>query len=592
LEIYKIDKGKIYLKIPFEDKEIIKQVPGRRWSSKTKLWNVSYDEDTVALVNSLLGTKISSPEIPRASKTDRAPAADLVLDNLYEHQKQSVSVARKTKYFADLSEPGTGKTLVQIELMLERDEWPVLVVCPKSIMEPVWDKQLMDINKPLSPVILNGGSAKIKKNLKQFIDIEENELPWFIFIINYEMVPLVLNVLLKIKWKSIICDESTKIKNHVAKRSRAIMKLRDQVNYRSIMTGTPAPNGMIDIYNQINWLNPQVFGDSYYAFRFRYFNSQNDLEYYLKDDYLYIKFSYGRKIVDEIKKHGTFFWDKYENAWRSKFKTDKLDDYSTKLIQMLKLIPCEIYSIKEGAFEKVSKKLSGFSIQHKKRECIDLPPLVEEIRNVEMTARQKDFYEKMKKECIIWLNENQAVTAPFVITKLMKLRQIASGFVYLDEKTYPISSNNPKDAVMLEILEQIGDEKCIIFAHFNRTMVHIHEKLYKTYKEKVTSFYGSDKPIALKKFEDEAQILIANPASAGHGLNLQHCSNIIYYENDWNLENYEQSWQRIERIGQKNKMTVYHIITKDTIENYIYKKLKTKQDINKSLDINELKGAL
>ncbi len=525
-DIHLIQGNKVYLKVPYDEKEVIKQVPGRRWHKKTKLWSVPYDEDTVEIINSLLGTKIAAPKITRMLISNRTTAKNLILDNLYEHQKRSVMMGRITKYFADLSEPGTGKTLVQIELMLERDEWPVLVVCPKSIMEPVWQKQLYEIDIEFFPIILNDGSSKVKNILDSFT-LKINNFNKRVFIINYEMVPLVINELLKIKWKSVILDESTKIKSPTAKRSRAVMQLRN-VDCRSIMTGTLAPNGLQDAFNQFKFVQPKIFGEAFYAFRHRYFTPGGYMNY----------------------------------EWFPK----------------------------PDAIETFKQKIKGISVQHLKRNCLDLPPLVEEIRKVDMSARQKSFYAQMKDECIIWLNENDAVTAPFVITKIIKLRQIASGFVYFEDKTYPISKNNPKDTAMLEILEQLGNEKCIIFAHFNRTIEHINRLL----PTKAIAYYGKEKQFALKEFENEpdCQILVANPASAGHGLNLQFCSNIIYYELDFNLENYIQSMQRIERIGQKNKMTVYHLLTKNTIENYIYKKLKTKQDINKSLDINELKGAL
>jgi len=531
-----IQGNRVYIKVPYDQKEVIKQIPGWRWNPKQKLWSIPYDEDTVVLANSLLGISLPQPVISRIEDSDRIPATDLVLKNLYKHQKESVQVARKTKYFADLSEPGTGKTLVQIELMLERNDWPVLVICPKSIMEPVWEKQLDECK--LTGIILNEGSAKVKKVLNTTMDCwadnECHEIFWNqrIYIINYEMVPRVLDELMQIKWKAIILDESTRIKSPNAQRSKAIMKLRDMVSYRSIMTGTLAPNGLQDAFNQYKFVQPNIFGEVFYAFRHRYFTQGGYLNY----------------------------------EWFPK----------------------------PEALDVFKRKAAGVSIQHHKRECIDLPPLVEEIRKVEMLSKQKEVYEQMKNECIVWLNENNAVTAPFVITKLMKLRQIASGFIYMNEKSFPISNSNPKDAAMFEILDQIGDKKCIVFAHFNRTIEHIREKL----NGKSIAYFGSEKSVALEVFEHKktnpraCQILIANPASAGHGLNLQFCSNIIYYEQDFNLENYIQSMQRIERIGQKNKMTVYHLLTKGTVENYIYKKLKQKEDVNRKLDINELKGAL
>lgn len=534
---FEIKNNKVFLEIPYDFKDLVKQIPGRRWVNSTKQWSLPYNEDAVALANSLLGTSIPAPKVDRVADRDRQPASGLVLSNLYDHQKISVAVARKTKFFPDLSEPGTGKTLVQIELMLERDAWPVLIICPKSIMGPVWQEQISQSMEIHHIQILEGGSAKVKKVLNQYWEspyIYDKETR-FIALINYDMVSRVIDELLGINWRYIILDESTKIKSPNAARSKAIMKLRDRAEYRSIMTGTVAPNGLQDIFNQMKFINPKIFGDSFYSFRHTYFTQggYKNYEWFARPD----------------------------------------------------------------AIEKVTKKIKGISVQHHKRDCVDLPPLVEEIREIEMTPEQKIIYDQMKDEMIVWLSEQKAITAPFVVTKIMKLRQIASGFIYDDGASIPVAKTNPKDSALFEILEQLGDQKCIIFAHFNRTIEHLRRVLDKS-KYLSIAYYGSEKSVALEVFEKKktnpgpCQILIANPASAGHGLNLQFCSNIIYYEHDFALENYLQSYQRIERIGQKNKMTLFSLLTKHTIEKYIHKKLKNKEDVNKRLDINELKDGI
>jgi len=518
-----IQNNRIFVTTPYELKDQIKAVPGRKWHKDIKKWSVPYDRDTCEILEQWFGLNVKPPVIKTA--TDKNPATDIIIDKLYTHQRQSVNIARQTDCFADLSEPGTGKTLVQIELMLERNAWPVLIICPKSIMEAVWVEQLREYN--LTGTMLEGGSIKVKQILKM---AGLWDVIYQIGIINYEMVPLVIKELLKINWQYIILDESTKIKSPSAKRSKAIMKLRDACKYRSIMTGTPAPNGLQDAFNQFKFIQPKIFGESFYAFRQRYFTQGGYMNY----------------------------------EWFAK----------------------------PDAMEQFKNKIKGISSQHHKRDCIDLPPLVEEKRYVEMGADQKKYYDMMKEECLILLKE-LTITAPFVVTKLMKLRQIASGFIYMEDETYKVAKNNPKDKELLNILEQIGNSKVIIFAHFNETLRHIADYLDAN-KFKYAWFHGSDiyKHAALDSFKNEQQILLANPASAAHGLNLQHCSNIIYYELDWNLENFLQGMQRIERIGQKNKMTVYYLIVKNTLENYILKKLKDKADINKKLDINELREAL
>ena len=196
----------------------------------------------------------------------------------------------------------------------------------------------------------------------------------------------------------------------------------------------------------------------------------------------------------------------------------------------------------------------------------------------------------MKEEAIAELESGEVIIARFMMTQMMKLRQIASGFAYTGEDPELISNGKMKEIESL--LEEI-DGKVIIFCCFTFMKVRITSALNRE-KIQAINFEGSTKEAALNAFEkhDNIKVLVANPASAGHGLNLQFCSNIIYAEHDFNLEYYEQSMQRIERIGQKNKMTVYHIITKNTVENYIMRQLQNKIDVNKNIDISKLKEML
>ncbi len=534
-----VRNGNIVFEDSFSSKERIKTIPGRSWKQKEKVWTLPYTIDNIELVNAMFNAHLNKPQIKTRAKNVMA-VEDPHIKNLYTHQRVSVAVGRQTDAFADMSEPGTGKTLVQIELMLERDVWPALIVCPKSIMEAVWVTQINEIRNKydgwLTPVMFDKGSAFIKTALK-YLKTHEDKFDskyykGFIYILNYEMVPLVLEELLKIPWQYIICDESTKIKNPKAIRSKAVIKLRDKAKYRSIMTGTIAPNGLIDIFNQFKFIQPLIFGDLFYAFRSKYF---------------------------------------YNGGFENK----------------------EWFPRPES-MDIVKEKIEKISIQHFKRDCIDLPPLVEEKRYVELTGQQKQHYTNLKEQFITFLNETEVVTAPYAITRMMKLRQVCSGFVYMEDRAFPIKNN--KETELLSLLEELEDKQIIIFAHFTETINHV-QKLLAQNKKSVATFYGKIneqlKQANLKDFENGSiQYLIANPASAGHGLNLQFCSNIIYYELDFNLENFLQSMQRIERIGQKNKMTVYYLLVKNTLETYVLRKLRSKQNLNKQLDIKELKEQL
>jgi len=480
---------------------------GGRWNRAEKEWRLPYCIDAIEELSEI------GFEIPLVIAKD---AYDKILPNqttisLYKHQEQSFKKACSCPTFADFSDPGTGKTRVQIALMIQRKAFPVLVIAPKSTLKDVWFQQIDELTK-LKVIILDKGSIVNKKLLEQDADV---------FVTNYEMVPLILKELIAKKFEFIIADESTKIKNPRSKRGKACVKLADMVKYKSILTGTPAPNDYMDIFNQIRFLDSFVFGSSWFVFRQRFFHQVP--------------------------------WDKFN------------------------------WYINDNTPAIIKQRIASFTVQHKKNECLDLPPIVEEVRRIDMDVEQKRIYNLIKTELMAEI-EGQHLITPFAITKMMKLRQIASGFVYMQDGTLKISKS--KITGLLELIEQIPD-KVIVFTHFIESRKVVKQQLQKA-GYKVVAF--KDDLNALSQFEadPETKILVANIASAAHGLNLQHCSNIIYFELDFSLENFLQSKDRINRIGQKNKMTVFYLLMSKTIEEWILKKLNDKVDINKSLDVSEL----
>ena len=520
----------------YDYKESIKTIFGRQFISKEKAWTIPYTTEAVTKANSLMNISIPLPKLDQRGKIK--PLTDFYIPNLYAHQKETISKGKSIHSIADLSEPGTGKTLSAIELFLQHNKFPVLVVCPKSIMHEVWEKEINKVNLGLSdqviPACMPTGTQKIKELLKSIYSANHNR---FIIIINYDSVVACIRELMLFEWGVVILDESTRIKNPKAQRSKAILQLRERATHTHIMTGTLAPNGLIDAYNQIRFVAPEVVGSSFYAFRYHYY-TQNPFNEYQ--------------------------WD-----------------------------------LKPGSAERFNRLIAPISIQHKKRDCVDLPPLVEEVRVFDLSPPVKKAYKSMREEALAVIrdmeeNQEKVLVAPFKITEIMKCRQICSGFaIFTQEETITQIHPNSKMYELIELIEDIG-QKTIVFCHFRESMRQVYASLKESNINALV--YDDEKKrkevLNLFEKEDKWKVLIANPASAGHGLNLQFCSNIIYYELDFNLENYLQSMDRINRIGQKNKMTIYYLLASGTIERQIYNKLKNKENLNKKLDVSKLKDLI
>jgi len=463
----------------------------------------------------------------------------LSYDYLYAHQQETVQkfldLPFSHPYFADLSQPGTGKTLVQIYMLQQLFVDPVLIICPKSIMESVWKEQLSEYFPDYTIQILVGGTAKIKKALKDGVKSFN--------IINYDSFWRVYDELNEIDWKYIILDESTKIKNIKSKRTQAILALArnqmsrtskdNQPRYRAIMTGTIAPNNLLDIFTQLRFLSWSVFDITatsikaeFYKFRYRYFYQPPWLEY----------------------------------SW----------------------IP------HDDTYDIILNKINKFSVQHKKRDCVDLPPITSEIRTYSLLKEQETLYMEIKNDCLYQIDE-ELYTVDFIMTQLMKLRQVSSGFLfYEDDMTHRFKTG--KVEVLDEIIEELGDDQALLFNHFIESASFLNNHL----GDKVLHLTSGDKEVQekIESFRNgDYQFLLMNPKSYAHGLNLQFCSNIIRWELDWDLESYLQSRDRINRIGQMSPMTEYFIINK-LIEKYIYDNLLSKRKMNVKLDINRIRESL
>jgi len=506
-----ITNNSICISESYDQKDFLKALGGK-WNNLNKSWDFKYDLDTISDLNKWFpDLNIPLPELKPEIIRD-----DLVFfqQNLFNHQKESVRKGLSNKYFADLSEPGTGKTKTQIEIILQRNVWPILIICPVSLIYAVWNDELKKILPVQNIKILDQGTIKNKIRIST---IGRKD----VVVINYESVPMVEKELKEAKFSLIILDESTKIKNPKSQRSKSVIEIGREIEFRSIMTGTIAPNGLLDVFNQFKFLNPQLFGYSWYQFRERNFQKINDFSWIVKPY--------------------------------------KLAEYKDKIRHC--------------------------STQHKLSDCTDMPELNHYIRKLPMPDGIHKVYQKAKHDLLLEVS-GETIPLSFATTKLMKLRQVCSGFVYLpDEQSEFMSDFKIQEA--LDLIETIND-RVIVFCDFRLMLEKAVEIIGAKYPI-VKMFEGGSKEEQIDQFRrTENSVLIANPASAGHGLNLQFCSNIIYMTHSFDLEIYLQSKRRIERISQKNTMAIFHIIATHSIDEYIFKRLENKANLNEAIRVEDI----
>lgn len=219
--------------------------------------------------------------------------------------------------------------------------------------------------------------------------------------------------------------------------------------------------------------------------------------------------------------------------------------------------------------ERFYARLQNKSSFLKKEDCIDLPPKVYEVKQYIMGKEQRQYYQDMIQDIYDHINQ----WSKFEFTaKLMKLREITSGFVINKDKSINDFQTN-KDGVLESCFEEVGNRPVIIWCQFQ----HEIERLAEKYDGIALTSKTKSRDTIIRDFQNgEIQRLFTHPKLLGRSLTFVNCTYCIYYSLSFSYEEFHQSQDRIHRIGQKNKCTYIILLGKDTIDNKIYNCLKRK----------------
>ncbi|HDZ77100.1 MAG TPA: DEAD/DEAH box helicase [Candidatus Omnitrophica bacterium] len=535
MRVYTSDNQAI-VRCQYHEKELIKAIGDFKFNKADASWRfpirklvdiidnlkIDYNEETKLIYDRLRAERQKHHKkinIANKIKTEECNIESLNgidLSICFQHQKKAITLASMFDSYALFMETGTGKTLCAIKL-IEYWKVPAMIVAPLSTLESVWIPEIAKWSK-LNAVIL-------WHNLKAFYSND----PYDIYLINYEQFKkLSKETDISKKVKCIIIDESSKLKNPKSQITKTILDCREKIPHRICLTGTPAPNNLLEYFGQMTFINPDCLGtDNFYRFRNTFF------------------FSTG---------YGGYQYRPMKGA-------------------------------KEAIIQNVSKQ--AFSIR--KKDCFDLPDRIYETRNIYMDKVQEAAYEEMKKENILEFGDHVALGVN-ELAKIMKLRQITSGFV-ISTQGATVLISDAKIKVLKELLEEIPEDKqVIIWCNFHFEI----ERLKDEFKDDARTLYGAmpqkAKQQAIVDFQAKKyRILLAHPLSGGIGLNLQQCSYIIWYSLSYSSEQHSQANDRIYRKGQENKCTYFYLITKDSIDELIYKALTQKINLLESC-LEMLKG--
>ena len=222
----------------------------------------------------------------------------------------------------------------------------------------------------------------------------------------------------------------------------------------------------------------------------------------------------------------------------------------------------------------------------RKEDCLDLPDKVYTKRSVELTKEQRVLYDQMKRNAVSFIENEGIMSASTVLTQILRLQQVCSGFAKLEDGRM-IKVPNNKLPELLSVLEET-DGKVIIWGNFTHDLELIQEALIKAYgAETVELFYGKtpaeERQLIVERFQDPndpLRFFVGQPRTGGYGLTLTEAHTVIYYSNGYDLEIRLQSEDRAHRIGQTNKVTYIDITAENTVDQKVIQALRSKIDIS------------
>lgn len=426
---------------------------------------------------------------------------------------------------------GLGKTIITLSAIYQLkynlfQVRKVLIIAPKKVAEATWQREAAKWD---GVGILRISTVLGSLNKR----VQALNTPADVYIINRENVSWLVNHY-KNDWPfdMVVVDESSSFKSHRAKRFKDLANMYNHIKRMVLLTGTPSPNGLIDLWAQVYLLDRgQTLGRTYTSFREHYFDPDQR----------------GRDVI-----------------------------YS--------------YKPKADSNDAIMAAISGLCISMKASDYLELPPIVYNTVPVVLDSKAKKAYEEMERDAVLELfDAGEEITAMSAAALSTKLQQLANGAVY-DDRRNVHEIHNCKIEAFMELIEQLNGKPVLVFYNFKHDCERLKAVLDKT-DLRVRELKGAEAEFDWNS--GKIDILLAHPASTAYGLNLQDGGNhVIWFGLNWSLELYQQANKRLHRQGQNEKVIIHHLISegtrdedmmealdrKDQAQEYVLQSLKARID--------------
>lgn len=391
------------------------------------------------------------------------------------------------------------------------------MVAPKKVAEATWagEAAKWDHLKHLRIIPVLGSAQRRIRALNTTGDV---------WVVNRENVPWLVDYY-RNDWPfdMVVLDESSSFKNHQAKRFKALKLVRARIRRLVELTGTPAPNGLEDLWAQV----------------------------YLLDGGARL----GRTVTEYRK---LFFTEDYAHPGQM-FRT---------------------YSPKEGARSGVEAAISDICVSMKSEDYLDLPDFIEDVVPVALDGPAEKAYRKLEREMLLQVDES-TITAGSAAVLNGKLLQLCSGAVY-DGESRVVQVHGCKTEAFLETVEQLGGEHALVFYWFQHERDRLVEALSMA-GLRVRVYRGPEEERAWNA--GEVDLLLAHPASCAYGLNLQQGGHHVIWFGypNWALELFQQANKRLHRQGQGFPVISHMLVVQGGMDEDVVAALHDKGDTQEAL---------
>ncbi len=586
--------NQIIVKSKYEDRLEMGKIKGRKWNPNARSWSVPYtglcclgviefinntggsvsDEIKLLAGGALLREKVIIDEAP-----EKLPFNAVVKTDPMQHQYRGYLMHQ----YSDASFPawdmGTGKTKVAIDIICNSlPSSKHLIICPKRVVDNWPDEFAKHASCDIQYVRLDLGNAKkIAKEMESWLSKHDKLNKPLVFLINYDTCwrSSIAKIILENRWEFVCLDESHRAKSPTGRLGKFVVELSYVAKTRMCLSGTPMPNGPLDIFNQLKFLDVGLLGANYTAFKAEY-TTKAKVEY--NGDTLIIEAGYSDELIKGFKGiDGAQFYVDEDTQRKLWINHDKTQHKS-----MLDVLEHHKKSIKTHIGYKNLDKLYSLlgKIMHRitKDEALDLPDLIYNRMPVDISQECRRLSNEMKEELYTLISTGEMIEAKNAAVRMLRCLQFASGCTKdVDGVNHQIDFS--KQEALYDLLLDLPDaDKVVVFYWFVPNCEAIAAAASDADRE---IYYINGQQDQIRDWNDAkpGSVIAVQIQSGSEGVNLTAAHQVVYFSTGWRLKDFQQSQSRCHRKGQEHKVNLFHLFATGTFEEKVAAAFEAKEEV-------------